>query len=198
MYRITLLAAFITMLTVEPMTSSSAAPAAGDARRGERLFGTLPCVSCHDVTKPWPGGDICPNLGNIATEAARLVRSHEYRGKAKTAAEYIRESIVDPNGFNNLVGWELTRRWGVEHVVLPSRQMPDAAAIALITDADADAYVLGASPASVMRAVSRSRSGRSGLSMNGTMLKRRRAASSTLCSTGLWLPTIISLNCGLN
>jgi nitric oxide reductase subunit C len=51
------------------------------------------------VTRPWPGGDICPNLGNIALEAERIVRSPEYRGKAKDAAGYIRESIVDPNAY---------------------------------------------------------------------------------------------------
>jgi len=99
MYRITLLATFIAMLTLEPITPTTNAAPAGDAKRGEKLFSTLPCVSCHDVTKPWPGGDICPNLGNIATEAARLVRTREYRGKAKTAAEYIRESIVEPNAY---------------------------------------------------------------------------------------------------
>ena len=101
MLRTVLLVAVLAMLTVEPITTSGDASAAekGDAARGGRLFGTLPCVSCHDVTKPWPGGDICPNLGNIATEAARIVRSREYRGKAKTAAEYIRESIVNPNAY---------------------------------------------------------------------------------------------------
>ena len=95
------LAVFVLVLTVEPITTAGSAPAAatGDAARGEKVFATLPCVSCHDVTKPWPGGDICPNLGNIATEAARIVRSREYRGRAKTAAEYIRESIVDPNAY---------------------------------------------------------------------------------------------------
>jgi len=51
----------------------------------------------HDA--PWPGGDVCPNLGNIATEAARIVRSREYRGKARDAAGYIRESIVEPNAY---------------------------------------------------------------------------------------------------
>jgi len=71
----------------------------GDARRGAELFGKLPCASCHDITRPWPGGDVCPNLGNIATEAARIVRLPEYRGKAKDAAGYIRESIVDPNAY---------------------------------------------------------------------------------------------------
>src|ERR1041385_6968438 len=98
MLRVTLLSVFLAALSLQENASGAAAPA-GDARRGEKLFGTLPCVSCHDVTKPWPGGDICPNLGNIATEAARIVRAREYRGKAKTAAEYIRESIVDPNAY---------------------------------------------------------------------------------------------------
>jgi nitric oxide reductase subunit C len=51
------------------------------------------------VTQPFPGGDICPNLGNIATEAERIVQLAEYRGQATTAAEYIRESIVDPNAY---------------------------------------------------------------------------------------------------
>jgi len=77
----------------------AASAARGDATRGGRLFATLPCVSCHDVTKPWPGGDICPNLGNIATEAARIIRLPEYRGKARTAEDYIRESIIDPNAY---------------------------------------------------------------------------------------------------
>jgi nitric oxide reductase subunit C len=71
----------------------------GNPTRGAELFGKLPCASCHDITKPWPGGDVCPNLGNIATEAARIVRSREYRGKAKDAAGYIRESILDPNAY---------------------------------------------------------------------------------------------------
>ena len=71
----------------------------GDARRGADLFGKLPCASCHDITRPWPGGDVCPNLGNIATEAARIVRLPTYHGKAKSAAAYIRESIVEPNAY---------------------------------------------------------------------------------------------------
>jgi nitric oxide reductase subunit C len=71
----------------------------GDAARGARLYDTLPCASCHDISRPWPGGDICPNLGNIATEAARIIRQPDYRGRARDAAGYIRESIVEPNAF---------------------------------------------------------------------------------------------------
>ena len=79
--------------------SVQTAAAKGDAKRGADLFGKLPCASCHDLSRPWPGGDVCPNLGNIATEAARIVRLREYRGKAKDAAGYIRESILDPNAY---------------------------------------------------------------------------------------------------
>jgi nitric oxide reductase subunit C len=73
--------------------------ARGDATRGAKLYETLPCLSCHDISRPLPGGDICPNLGNIATEATRIVKSPEYHGRAKDAAGYIRESILDPNAY---------------------------------------------------------------------------------------------------
>jgi nitric oxide reductase subunit C len=90
------------MLTVAVGTLHGRAQGAaetGDPSRGKELFGKLPCASCHDVARPWPGGDVCPNLGNIATEAARIVRLPQYRGKAKDAAGYIRESIIDPNAY---------------------------------------------------------------------------------------------------
>jgi nitric oxide reductase subunit C len=75
------------------------ATAGGDAELGARLFATLPCASCHDIAHPLPGGAVCPNLGNIATEAARIVSTPDYHGHARDAAGYIRESIVDPNAY---------------------------------------------------------------------------------------------------
>ena len=38
-------------------------------------------------------------LGNIATEAARIVRLPDYKGRARDAAGYIRESILEPNAY---------------------------------------------------------------------------------------------------
>jgi nitric oxide reductase subunit C len=73
--------------------------AQGDAARGAKLFASQPCASCHDTTHPWPGGDVCPNLGNIATEAARIVRRPDYHGRARDAAGYIRESILAPDAY---------------------------------------------------------------------------------------------------
>ena len=94
-----LAATALTAVCASVLLAQPSRKAAGDATRGQQLFARSVCVSCHDITKPWPGGDVCPNLGNIATEAARIVKLREYRGKAKDAAGYIRESIVDPNAY---------------------------------------------------------------------------------------------------
>ncbi len=80
-------------------TTGNSGETAGDPTRGKALFASLPCSSCHDVTHPFPGGDVCPNLGNIATEAERIVKSPDYHGKATDAAGYIHESIVNPNAY---------------------------------------------------------------------------------------------------
>jgi nitric oxide reductase subunit C len=83
--------------TAAPTGVPSSVP--GDPVRGAQVFSKLPCSSCHDVTHPFPGGNVCPNLGNIATEAARIVKSPDYHGQASDAAGYIRESIVNPNAY---------------------------------------------------------------------------------------------------
>lgn len=49
------------------------------------------------MTRAFPGGFIAPNLGNISTEAKRIIALPTYKGRAKTAAEYIRESVLTPN-----------------------------------------------------------------------------------------------------
>lgn len=71
----------------------------GDPARGKLLFATYTCDSCHDVTKPAPGGEFGPNLGNIAAEAQRVIGLPAYRGKATNPADYIRESILAPNAY---------------------------------------------------------------------------------------------------
>jgi nitric oxide reductase subunit C len=101
MHRFTSLVFMAMFIAVDPIVShqETVGAAGGDAARGSALFAKLPCASCHDVTKPWPGGDVCPNLGNIATEAAHIVKLKAYRGKASDSASYIRESIIEPNAY---------------------------------------------------------------------------------------------------
>ena len=53
-------------------------------------------TTSHDHSQ---GGTFCPNLGNIATEAERIIHQPDYHGAATTAAAYIRESILDPNAY---------------------------------------------------------------------------------------------------
>ena len=82
-----------------------AAPAAsgGDAAAGQKLFqqttlgkDKVPgCVTCHSVEpdKKLVG----PSLAGIATDAANTVKEADYKGQAKTAQDWLRESITNPN-----------------------------------------------------------------------------------------------------
>ncbi len=58
------------------------------------------CGSCHTVAGiPNAAGAIAPNLSDINMAAEEYLKSGKYTGTAKTAEEYIHESIVDPNLF---------------------------------------------------------------------------------------------------
>lgn len=92
-------AAKATVQTPAAAPTLSLAGGQGSAAAGAALFKQQPCSSCHDVSRPFPGGEVGPNLGNIATEAERIVQAPDYHGRATNAAEYIRESIVDPNAY---------------------------------------------------------------------------------------------------
>lgn len=80
-----------------------AAPAATEAASqdpvelGRALYNQTPpgCAACHSVA---PGINIVgPTLAGIPATAEQRIKSPDYKGQAKDAAEYIRESIVDPN-----------------------------------------------------------------------------------------------------
>jgi nitric oxide reductase subunit C len=64
---------------------------------GRTTFNAAPpaCGACHSIS---PGVNLVgPSLAGIANTAAARLRAPDYRGSAKDAAGYIRESIVDPN-----------------------------------------------------------------------------------------------------
>ena len=76
-----------------PATAASADP----VELGRVVFNSTPpaCAACHSIA---PGVNIVgPTLSGIASTAAARVGGTDYHGKAKDAAGYIRESIVDPN-----------------------------------------------------------------------------------------------------
>lgn len=65
----------------------------GNADRGKALFTEKQCITCHTLSSvPGATGTIGPTLNGIATTAAT-------RKPGMSAADYIRESIKDPNAF---------------------------------------------------------------------------------------------------
>jgi nitric oxide reductase subunit C len=66
---------------------------------GERLFRTVApaCNACHSIA---PGVNMAgPSLAGVASRAEQRIASSEYKGKAKDAAGYIHEAIVDPSAY---------------------------------------------------------------------------------------------------
>ncbi|MCE9646873.1 MAG: nitrite reductase, copper-containing [Chloroflexi bacterium] len=58
------------------------------------------CGSCHTIAGiPNAAGVIAPNLTDVNVAAEEHFKSGSYTGKAKTAEDYIRESILEPNTF---------------------------------------------------------------------------------------------------
>lgn len=64
---------------------------------GERVFrsATPACGACHSIAQ---GVNMAgPSLAGVGTRAEKIIASPDYKGKAKDAAGYIRESIMDPS-----------------------------------------------------------------------------------------------------
>jgi nitric oxide reductase subunit C len=93
-----------------PVAQAERAPAAGvppgeiavgenPMAVGERLFHTAApaCVSCHSVTAGV--NMVGPSLAGVGQRGAQVVASAAYKGKAKDAAGYIRESILEPSAY---------------------------------------------------------------------------------------------------
>jgi len=83
--------------------SQPAAAAGGNADNGKKLFnepviasaGSPGCGTCHSLEKDKTL--VGPSLAGIATDAANTVEEAEYKGTAKTADQWLRESILNPD-----------------------------------------------------------------------------------------------------
>ena len=85
--------------TPQPAASPTEAPAAAPAgpeviAMGKELFQSQGCVGCHTI-QGVSQGMVGPDLTDIADEAEELAKE----AGVADAAEYIRQSIVDPNAF---------------------------------------------------------------------------------------------------
>jgi len=81
------------------VAESTAAASANPVALGEAVFRRSPpaCFSCHSTTE----GTVLvgPSLAGLATRAAALVADPSYKGAARSAPDYIRESIVNPSAY---------------------------------------------------------------------------------------------------
>jgi len=66
--------------------------------RGKALFnGPAVCASCHSIE---PGVVLVgPSLSGVVKAAEARIHDPQYRGTARTAAEYLREAILKPSAF---------------------------------------------------------------------------------------------------
>lgn len=66
------------------------------AARGKLLYHSLACDSCHGLDAVGSTRTNGPTHNHLRATAGQRIRAADYTGKAATAVEYIRESIVDP------------------------------------------------------------------------------------------------------
>jgi nitric oxide reductase subunit C len=67
--------------------------------RGQAYFNTVtpPCNACHSIA---PNVNLVgPSLAGIASRAKKRIESPGYKGSAKDAISYIKESITNPNAY---------------------------------------------------------------------------------------------------
>jgi mono/diheme cytochrome c family protein len=87
--------------------SMSAAEARLEAR-GIEVYEEQHCGTCHTLKRAGTAGVFGPPHDGVGARAEARIHDPNYRGRAKTAADYIRESIRDPAAYR-VPGYEHTR-----------------------------------------------------------------------------------------
>lgn len=67
--------------------------------QGKTLYHTLACDSCHALDAVGSTRTYAPTHNHLRATAEQRIHAADYTGQATTAAEYIRESIVDPKAY---------------------------------------------------------------------------------------------------
>lgn len=92
---------------------------------GKAVYLANYCGSCHTLAAAGARGVFGPTHEHLARTATRRIADPKYKGKARTPAEYIHESIVAPNAY--LAGGALLRQ-----SMPPYTQLPEADLDALV------------------------------------------------------------------
>ncbi|MBX3051266.1 MAG: hypothetical protein KF753_07335 [Caldilineaceae bacterium] len=91
-----------------PIPDASPTPDAALLELGKEVYRKQACGVCHTLAAMESKGTFGPPQDNLAVTAAKRIEEERYKGTALTAAEYIRESIVNPQAFF-VDGYQITR-----------------------------------------------------------------------------------------
>lgn len=67
--------------------------------RGLEVYKEQSCGTCHTLTRAGAGGVFGPSHDGVGTHAEERIRDPAYHGEARTAEQYLRESILDPPAY---------------------------------------------------------------------------------------------------
>ena len=76
--------------------------------RGVEVYREQGCGVCHTLTRAGTGGVFGPSHDGVGATAEGRIHEARYHGKATTAEDYLRESVLDPGAYR-VSGYEFTR-----------------------------------------------------------------------------------------
>lgn len=65
--------------------------------QGKLAYMKTGCTACHAIDNVGTQGQVGSNLSHVYQYAVEALKDPNYKGKAKTPAEFLRESVLDPN-----------------------------------------------------------------------------------------------------
>lgn len=85
--------------TIVPDSTTASAPSEDPVEYGLQVYKQQYCGICHQLTFAGSKGIFGPSQDGLGTTAEQRIKDPAYTGHATTAAEYIRESILDPAAY---------------------------------------------------------------------------------------------------
>lgn len=65
--------------------------------QGKTIYVRTGCTACHSIDGVGTQGQVGSNLTHVYQYALEALKDPQYKGAAKTPAQFLRESVVDPN-----------------------------------------------------------------------------------------------------
>ena len=92
------------------------------AAEGLQIYRDLYCGICHQSTAAGTGGTFGPTHDGLAALAAQRIQDPSYQGAATTVADYLHESLIEPQRYI-VPGYELTPHRMPSYAFLTAQQL---------------------------------------------------------------------------